>query len=149
MATALVRFYTPMSKHKHYPKRWSDVLDVMIEKGKGSRINKLRVIQIVEADLQLLMRIFLGIWLESKLEEDERLSKPNYGSRKGFSIDSALLEKRLLFDYAKRREESNIYLTSDLEACCDRQLPNIGGIVAESVGVNRNMMNILSKMLPK
>ena len=77
------------------------------------------------------------------------MSRHNYGSRKGFSIDSALLEKKLLFDYAKRREESNVYLMSDLEACYDRQLPNIRGIVAESVGVNRNMMNILSKVLPK
>ena len=59
MTTVLVHLHNATLKHKHYPKRWLDVLDVMIEKGKGSRINKLRVIQIVEADLQLLMRTFL------------------------------------------------------------------------------------------
>jgi len=48
---------------------------------------------IIEAYLQLLMRIFLGIIIEDNFENDRRILKHNYGSRKGFSIDSAILEK--------------------------------------------------------
>ena len=36
------------------------MLDVMIKKGKGSVIGKLRTIQLIEADLQLLMKILVN-----------------------------------------------------------------------------------------
>ena len=58
MVKVLVRFYNAMIKHYYFSSRWLDVLDVMVEKGKGNKINKLRVIQIIEADLQVLMIIF-------------------------------------------------------------------------------------------
>ena len=37
---------------------------------------------------------------------------------------------------------------SGLEACYDRQLPNIGGIVEESVGVNKEAIKLMTKVLP-
>ena len=43
MVKVLVRFYNTMIKHNHFPSRWLNVLDVMIEKGKGNKVNKLRV----------------------------------------------------------------------------------------------------------
>ena len=38
MVDVLVRFYNAMLKYNHFPSRWLNVLDVMIEKGKGKRI---------------------------------------------------------------------------------------------------------------
>ena len=43
MAMVLVRFYNAIIKHNQFLSRWFCVLDVMIEKGKVNRINKLRV----------------------------------------------------------------------------------------------------------
>ena len=40
-------------------------------------------------------------------------------------------------------------MVSDLELCYDRKLSKIGRLVEESVGVNRSMMLMLSKVLPK
>ena len=57
----LLRFYNVMIKHNHFPSRYLDMLDVMIEKGKGNKINKLRVMKIIEAYLQLLVRKVLGL----------------------------------------------------------------------------------------
>ena len=37
--------------------RWLKVLDVILEKGKGPIIGKLRIIQLIEADLQMIIRI--------------------------------------------------------------------------------------------
>ena len=59
------------------------------------------------------------------------MSKHNYGYRKGYSIESALLEKILIFDLAKKNKEVFTYAISDLEACYDMQLPKIGGVVKE------------------
>ena len=52
-----------------------------------------------------MMRVFLRNRVEGRCENDKRLSNDNYGSRKGYSIESALLEKRLIFDLAKKTGE--------------------------------------------
>ena len=58
MAKVLVRFHDTMIKHNHFLFRLLDVLDRMIGKGKGNKTNKIRVKQIIEANLQLLMIFF-------------------------------------------------------------------------------------------
>ena len=77
------------------------------------------------------------------------MSTHNYGIRKGCSIDSSLLEKILIFDLAKKTEEPCAFAMSNLEACCDRQLPNVGGIVEESVEANREAIKLITKVLPR
>ena len=77
-------------------------LDMMIEQVKVNKKNKLRVMQIIEADLKLLMRILLGLLIAENYENDRIISKDNCGSREGHSIDSAMLEKILIFDLAKK-----------------------------------------------
>jgi len=41
-----------------------------------------------------------------------------------------------------------IHTISDLKACYDRQLPNIGCMVQESVGVKRNFAKLMQTVLP-
>ena len=77
------------------------------------------------------------------------MSKCNCGSRKRHSIDSALLEKRLILDLSKREEDSFSCTMSDLEAYHDTQLPNIWAIVEEHIGVNRKAMKLVTKVLPR
>ena len=81
------------------------------------------------------MRVFIGVRAEQSLEDDPRISKFNYGSRTNYSIENAILEKRLMYDLALRNGKEMMHNISDLEACYDRQLPNIGCLVEESVGV--------------
>lgn len=52
----------------------------------------------MKVDIQLLMRIFLGIRLNYDIEKDIRISKFNFSSRMQFSINKAILKKRLLYD---------------------------------------------------
>ena len=37
---------------------------------------------------------------------------------------------------------------SDLEACCDRQAPELCGLVEDSIGTNRKAVKLLTKSLP-
>ncbi|MFN9955858.1 MAG: hypothetical protein ACK55I_22385, partial [bacterium] len=73
------------------------VLDIILDKGKGPIIGKLRTIQLVEADLQLLIRIFVGNRTSGLIEDDPSISKFNFRSRKLYSIDEVILEKRLIY----------------------------------------------------
>ena len=53
-------------------------LNIVLEKGKVPVLGKLRVMQLVEADFQLLMRIFVNERIVGVIETDKRISKLNY-----------------------------------------------------------------------
>ena len=55
----------------------------------------------IEADLELVMRMCLGSRTNERVESDVRLSKHDCGSRKGCSTENRLLEKRLMLHHAK------------------------------------------------
>ena len=100
----------------------------MINKGKGLVVRKLRTIQLIEVDLQLVMRIAFN-QNKYSIERDKRVSKNNFGSRPDYSIESAILYKRLVYDNSKLTNEVIVYNMTDLEACYDRQLALIESIV--------------------
>ena len=54
-----------------------------------------------------------------------------------------------MFDHAKKTEELNVHTMSDLEACYDVQIPELCGLVEEQIGVNRKLINLLTKALPR
>ena len=121
----------------------------MIGKGKGMVLGKLWIITLIEADLQFIMRIYLGDEDQELIENDNRFSKANYGSRRNYSIETALLEKRLIFDNSMISGKETIYAITDLQACYDRQLAEIGSIVEESAGRNRAAVKLMSKVIPQ
>ena len=112
-------------------------------------MSKLRIKQIIEVDLKLLMRIFLGIRTEYNYENEKIISKHDHGYRKGYHVESAFLEKMITLDLAKRTEDKVSHVISDLEKFYDRQLPNIEGIVEESIGVNKEAIKLVTKVLPR
>ena len=48
----------------------------------------------------------------------------------------------------RKIEDSLADAMSDLEACCNMKVPNIGGIVEESIGVNIKVIKLITKVLP-
>jgi len=148
MTYILVTFYNILIKNGYYPKRWLKILDTMLGKGKGWVIGKLRIVTSIEADLQFMMRIHLGGEEKELIENDNRFSKANYGSRKNYSIESAILEKRLAIDNSLLLEKPTIYYLTDLKAFYDRQLAEVGGILEESAGRDRDALKLISKVIP-
>ena len=92
----------------------------MIEKGKDLVLGKLRIIQLVETDLQLLIRIIVNIRNKGNIEENDIVSKSNYGSKTGCSIEDAILEKILFLDNSLVTGKHTNYAMTDLQACYDR-----------------------------
>ena len=66
------------------------------------------------------MRVFLGIRKDKNYENDKSMSRHYYGSRKGHSRWSALLEKILTLDLSKIEGDIFACTMHDLEAFCDR-----------------------------
>ena len=67
--------------------------------------------------------MYVGLRNDANIEQNDKLLKYNFGSRKNYSIESALLEKMLLYETSKYTSEPTVHLLSDLEACYDRQIP--------------------------
>lgn len=88
-----MRFINVTIKNEHVLRRWLDVADITLEKGKGPRIDKLRIIQLIEGDLQLVFRILVSNRTSVNAEKSNRLSAFQFGNRKGFDIQTAILEK--------------------------------------------------------
>ena len=78
MKKTLVACYNLIISNKFYPERWLKILNTMLEKGKGPRLGKLRTSKLVEADFQLLMRVFVNEIMVGLIETDERIYKGNY-----------------------------------------------------------------------
>ena len=75
-----------------------------MKKGKGPRLGKMRIIEMIEASARLEMRVFLGRRTSSKAEKDKILPNYDCGLRKRRSTEAMMLEKILIFDCAKKTE---------------------------------------------
>ena len=62
------------------------------------------------------MRTDIGGRNDKNVEIDERLSNFNYGSRANCSMQTAILEKRLMCDLAVRERKIMMHKISDLKA---------------------------------
>ena len=89
----IAEYYNTLINNYYFPNQWLDILDVIIEKGARPILGKLCTIQLIEADLQLLIRVFISYRNQGKIENNNRISKCNYGSKCNYSIESAILEK--------------------------------------------------------
>ena len=85
----------------------------------------------------------------NNIETDRRISKYNFGSRRNYSIETALLEKRMIYDASKHDGKITIYNLTDLEACYDRQLPKVSGLVQEVVGVNQKCIKVIVNIISR
>ena len=94
----------------------------MLEKGKGPLLGKLRTMQLVEEDFQLLMRVFINEIMVGLIDTDEIISKVYWGSRKGHYADDLILEKILLFYCSMQNMEEIVHNFTNLESWYDSQL---------------------------
>ena len=76
--------------------RWIAAIQVMIEKNKGcARIDKLRVIQLLEADLNMALQIIFGRHLMHRVEDLSTILSSQWGSRPNRSSTDAILIEQL------------------------------------------------------
>ena len=71
------------------------------------------------------------------IESNSQVLKCNYGSCTNYSIENTILEKRLWYDNSLLRGNKTVYNMTDLTACYNRQLAEIGSIVEELIGIER------------
>jgi hypothetical protein len=119
--------------------RWKDVVNVMIRKDENNtRIHRLRVIHLYEADYNLM----LGVkWREAlHLAEDERsLNNGLYGSRAGRCAHDPVLMEIFQNEIYRMSRKSGVAFDLDAAACYDRILAALASLSSQKYGMHRKV----------
>jgi hypothetical protein len=120
------------------PNRWQQAIQVMLEKQVGfPLIHRLRVIQLLEADMNLAFRLLWGRRLVQHALKHNVTSPWQFGNRPGISVHSPLLLKVLSYDYLRHTRHAAIIFNNDAKACYDRIVPSLGLMASERFGMSR------------
>ncbi len=119
------------------PSRWQKSIQVMLKKIAGfPLITKLRVIQLLEADMNLAFRILWGRRLISHAISHGVDTPWQFGNRPGTIVQSALLLKALSYDFLCLTCSPAIVFNNDAKACYDRVVPSLGLMATERLGMH-------------
>ena len=129
--------------------RWTNALQVMLEKVKGTpRLDKLRVVQLLEADLDMSLQIVFGWWLIQWAEDGNNISPLQWGlSRPNRSCTDAILMKRLTYNGINICKKEAIIFNNDGKAAFDRMIPSVGAIALCRLGSSENAVSALLQVL--
>jgi hypothetical protein len=137
--------------HEHTYKRWTKVVNAMIEKIPGKPlINKLRVIHLIESDFNLLIGLMWGRRLVSHCEKLDLFDEGQGGSRPDRRTQELLLQKHLVYSTWRLAKISGTSFDNDAKSCFDRIVMPLASIASQQVGMPKRMcklfLNTLSKM---
>jgi hypothetical protein len=128
--------------------RWKNITTCMIEKVPGvSRLDKLRVIHIFEADYNLILKIMWSrkaIW---KIHNNNLLNDGQAGSRPGCRAIDVAIQKEMKYNYSKLTRTPLITVDNDAKSCFDRILCNVAMLVSQYYGITRNMCSLQASTL--
>ena len=122
--------------HGFAPERWKFCVDAILEKIPGKPIiEKLRIIMLYEADFNFMLKLIWGRRLVRHAEKYKVLGHSNHGSRAGRQAIDALLEKLLLYEYARLTRTSLVTVDNDAKSCYDRIIKSLAMIACIGVGL--------------
>ena len=132
----------------HILPRWKHITCLMLEKLPGKpRIDKLRIIQLFENDINLTYGILFSRRLLWHAEKQKRLGDEQWGSRTGKSaIDTALM-KRITYEMIQLTRCTAGTFDNDAKACYDRIVMNLALLRAQQLGLPKEAAEHVSKFL--
>ena len=129
-------------------KRWTKLIDVMLEKKKGVRkIHTLRIIGLLEGDFNTALKWFMASQVQRRAEDNNAMSKDQFGSRKDrMAIDAGMI-KLLSFESARATKSTMAEVSHDKKACFDRMQTAQSNIYAKKQNVDKNLLICKSKTM--
>jgi len=126
--------------------RWKRSTQVMLEKGKGPGIENLRIIQLLEADMNWLLRFLWG----RKLNHHARKEGVYHHSQfavPGKLCGSAILNKVLYFDMLCQTRQCGALMDNDATAAFDRVLPALCVVTCRQLGMPKEAQRFFFRLL--
>ena len=118
------------------PPRWTTSIDTMLEKSPGNpHITKLRIIQLIEADFNIGLKIVWARRLKPTLASDTQLHPAQHGCRPFRSTIAPTLNKIITYDIQRTANAPGLYMENDASAAFDRIIPSLGTLTSYAFGV--------------
>jgi hypothetical protein len=126
------------------PERWKHVKDVMLENITGVvRTNKLRIIQLLEADLNQVLRIAFARNITKLARENEGvISNHQYGLSHKTCI-SPILNKLLTIQLLIQKKVNGIVFDNDAKGCYDRIISGVSLATLRRLVYSRKSVRML------
>ena len=127
--------------------RWGQCILTMLEKpGKGPYLEKLRIIQLVESDLNFVLGLIWGKRLGKKVVLDKSIEATQFATR-GKLCNSAALTTCLFNDIHRQTRDPAATAMLDAKACFDRNLPALSIPVSQKFGIPQDAALFLFRTL--
>jgi hypothetical protein len=118
------------------PKRWLAASSVCLEKETGNpQTDKIRIIHLYEADLNLVWKLLWGSRLVQQAEKLQQYPDAQYGSRPGRNSIDAVLCKILCYEFTRVSRSNMGLLDNDAMANYDRIICSLSSIACQRLGM--------------
>jgi hypothetical protein len=118
------------------PDRWLTASSVCIEKeANNPQTDKIRIIHLFEADLNLVWKLVWGSRLVQSAELNNLYPDAQYGSRPSRNAIDAVLAKTLRYEFSRVARVNMALMDNDAKANFDRIVCNISSIACQRLGM--------------
>ena len=122
-------------------------ISLMMEKDKGSpKITRLRIIQLFEADYNMILSIVFGKRMIQFAQKHCKMNQSQYAAP-GKQCQSAVLNKIITYDIMRLQRQRGAATEYDAVACYDRMIPDLVVAACQRIGVNKNAGDMLRDSL--
>jgi hypothetical protein len=136
------------TKHGIALDRWKKIINAMIEKQAGNdRIDRLRVINLFEADFNLILGILWSRRLMVNARKHKALSKCQWGGHKGSTSLDPVLLKVMSMETSAYTCTSLTVNDKDAEACFDRVVMSVSNQRDHQLGMPIKVLVMLGALL--
>ena len=134
-------------KHGYSFTRWKTIVNVMIQKDPGnSKIHRLRVIHLYEADYNLLLSLKWRDVLHAS-EDEGTINDGQYGSRPNRNAHDPVFIENMQSEICRLSRKSVVKFDNDATSCYDRIIASIASIVSRKFGITSNVAFIMADTL--
>jgi hypothetical protein len=126
------------------PERWKQAVDVMLEKVPGiSRSDKLQIIQLLEEDLNQVLRISFARNITRLAKEHEGIISENQYGRAHKTCMTPVLNKLLIIQLLIQKKVEGIVFDNDTKGCYDRIISGIALACLKRIGYLKNSVHMI------
>lgn len=120
----------------------------MLEKIKGNpRIDKLRIIQLFEADFNVALKIKIGQQLMRHPHMNTILGNDMHGVHNRRTAHDTLITQKITINIAKQKQIPGTILNLDVSKCFDKLFPNMSALDFKSVVTPKCFCCVLMKTI--
>jgi len=126
--------------------RGAQTTQIMLKKKTHPWIDKLRIIELFEADYNTAVKIYMRRLMFHQIKH-KIVQDGTYGSLPGGSTYDALFTRKLTFDLHHITKEPLLLIDNDAKACYDRIIPTLATHLLTIQGVPANISEVIHKQL--